>query len=137
MRVRDWMRPYPATCMPGDGLDVVVRRMRDEASGCVVAVDERRRPIGIVTDRDVRRAASATAKPLHRILVSEAMTAPPATCFQDDDVADAAATLARGTFRRLPVVNRAGFLVGILTRDDLLWRRKVEPPRVLVGAASD
>ena len=136
MRVRDWMRPYPATCMPGDGLDVVVRRMRDEASGCVVAVDERRRPIGIVTDRDVRRAAEATAKPLHRILVAETMTAPPTTCGQDDDVADAVAALVRGSFRRLPVVNRGGFLVGILTRDDLLWRRKPERPRVRVGAAT-
>ena len=137
MRVRDWMRSCPATCMPGDGLDVVVRRMRDEASGCVVAVDERRRPIGIVTDRDVRRAATATAKPLFRILVSEAMTTPPVNCRQDDDVADAAAALVRGPFRRLPVVNRAGFLVGLLTRDDLLWRRKPERPRVLVGAGSD
>ena len=136
MRVRDWMRPYPATCMPGDGLDVVVRRMKDEASGCVVAVDERRRPIGIVTDRDVRRAASATAKPLHRILVWEAMTPGPATCFQDDDVADAAAKLVRRQFRRLPVVNRSGYLVGILALDDLAWRRKLERPRVLEAAVS-
>jgi CBS domain-containing protein len=129
------MRPYPSTCLPGDGLDVVVRRMRDEASGCVVVVDERRCPIGIVTDRDVRSATSATAKPLHRILASEAMTASPVICQQGDDVAEAASKLVRGDFRRLPVVNRAGFLVGVLALDDLAWRRKLERPRVLVGAA--
>jgi CBS domain-containing protein len=108
--------------------------MRDEASGCVIAVDDLRRPLGIVTDRDVRRAAAATAKPLHRILVSEAMTAPPATCQRDEDVAEAASVLVRGRFRRLPVVNRAGILVGILALDDLAWRRKLERPRVLAGA---
>jgi CBS domain-containing protein len=134
MRVRDWMRPYPSTCVPGDGLDVVVRRMRNESSGCVVVVDDRRCPIGIVTDRDVRRASDASAKPLHRILASEAMTASPVACRQDDDVAEAASNLVHGEFRRLPVVNRAGFLVGILALDDLAWRRKLERPRVLAGA---
>jgi CBS domain-containing protein len=119
MRVRDWMRSYVATCMPEDGLDVAVKRMKDEGYGCIVVVDERRRPVGIVTDRDASMTALATGRRLGEVRVCETMSSPTTNCVQDDDVARAASTMGRLRIRRLPVVNRGGFLVGILALDDI------------------
>jgi CBS domain-containing protein len=133
------MRPFVTTCLPDDGLDVAVKRMDDEGGGCVVAVDDRCRPIGIVTERDACLAASRTARPIDRLRVSDAMTWPVSSCRQDDDVSEAAATLGRLCLQRMPVVNRAGYLVGLLTLDDVarLVARKRDvfaPPRILEAA---
>ncbi len=119
MRVRDWMRPFVTTCMPDDDLDVAVRRMENEGSGCVVAVDERRRPLGIVSEIDACLAVARMGRPLEQIRVSEAISLPVANCRQDDDVADAAHTIRSLHVQRMPVVNRAGYLVGVLGVDDL------------------
>lgn len=119
MRVRDWMRPFVTTCMPDDGLDVAVNRMEDEGSGCVVAVDERRRPVGIVSEIDACLAVAKVGRPLQQIRVFEAISSPVASCRQDDDIGDAAARLRSLHVHRMPVVNRAGYLVGVLGVDDL------------------
>jgi CBS domain-containing protein len=47
------------------------------------------------------------------------MSSPTTNCGQDDDIGRAASTMGRLRIRRLPVVNRAGFLVGILALDDI------------------
>lgn len=122
MRVRSWMRPFVATCMPDDGLDAAVKIMKNEGYGCIVVVDEHRRPSGIVTDRDASFAALTTGLPLREIRVREAMSSPTTNCLQDDEVSQAASTMGRLRIRRLPVVNRAGFLVGILALDDIARR---------------
>jgi CBS domain-containing protein len=127
MRVRDWMKNEVATCTPGDGLDGAVKVMKDEGYGCIVVVDERRRPVGIVTDRDASMTALTSGRPLREFRVSDAMSSPTTNCLQEDDVAQAASTMGRLRIRRLPVVNRGGFLVGLLALDDLARRTARDP----------
>jgi CBS domain-containing protein len=119
MRVRDWVRPFVCTCVPEDRLDFAVRRMRDEDARCIVAVDESWRPIGIVTDRDACLASQESGRSLEALRVSDAMRSTAAICGQDEDVLRARATMKRLHLRWMPVVNRAGYLAGVLALDEI------------------
>jgi CBS domain-containing protein len=62
-----------------------------------------------------RQAAKANARTAGRL-----MTAPPVTAHADDTIVEAARTMARHRVERLPVLDEADRLVGIVTRRDLL-----------------
>jgi CBS domain-containing protein len=79
---------------------------------------EPRRRLAFVSrlTRDARRqAAKAHARTAGRL-----MTEPPVTAHADDTIVEAARTMARHQVERLPVLDEADRLVGIVTRRDLL-----------------
>jgi acetoin utilization protein AcuB len=126
--VRDCMSIDPVTVGPKDSLQAVVDllRRRDVRS---VPVMENGRLIGIVTDRDVRQVAPAyplfrdedeIRRYTERLTVTAAMTADPMTVAPDAPVVDAAKILETYRISSLPVVERDGKLVGMLSVTDLL-----------------
>jgi CBS domain-containing protein len=119
MKVKELMTQPVRTCRATDGLDAAARTMKDRSCGCVVVVDERERPVAIVTDRDICLCALRTLRPLQLLRVSDAMTSPLRTSRPEDKISDAEAAMGRWHVRRLPVVDAAGRLVGILALDDI------------------
>lgn len=103
---------------PRASLQKVAHVMRERNVGAVV-VTEQERPVGIVTDRDIALALCdrgfAVDEPVQR-----AMAAPVETLGEDDGVHDATRRMLALGVRRLPVVNAAGHLVGLVSLDDLL-----------------
>jgi CBS domain-containing protein len=98
----------------------VARRMRDRRVGTVIVVDEQRRPMGIVSDRDVAvRVVAAGVDPV-RVQVREIMTPMPTMVLFDTTIEAALGQMRMGRMRRLPVVNGLGQLIGIVTLDDIL-----------------
>ena len=95
------------------------RRMRDRQVGTVIVVDEKR-PIGILTDRDLTVRVLAAGLDPQTTRVSEVMTPSPTTIQEEDAIATALGCMRSGRFRRLPVVARDGSLLGILALDDVL-----------------
>ncbi|GAA3494690.1 CBS domain-containing protein [Streptomyces prasinosporus] len=75
----------------------------------------RRRTFPGLTRGARRQAAKADARTAGRL-----MTEPPVTAHADDSVVEAARTMARHQVERLPVLDEADRLVGIVTRRDLL-----------------
>ena len=68
------------TAHPDEPIADVARRMRDEHVGDVVVADSHRRPLGMVTDRDiVVTAVAQSADKLEKLLVSDVMTRPAVT----------------------------------------------------------
>lgn len=108
------------TASPSDGVVDVARRMRDRGVGCVVVV-EGKRPVGIVTDRDLALRVVAAGLP-HDVPVSAIMTADPTTLSASSDVGVAVRTMRKSGARRLPLVDADGALAGIVTHDDLVVR---------------
>jgi len=100
-------------------------RMRQRAVGSLVVVDANIHPVGIVTDRDlVERVLAAELDPRStRIL--DVMTPGPRSVSESPPLESAFSILRSGPFRRLPVVDDEGKLVGLVSLDDLLvWMAK-------------
>lgn len=99
---------------------VAARRMRDRGVGTLVVVNDRRQPMGLLSDRDLATRLIAQERDPARTPVTEVMTAMPMTILESSSIESALGHMRTGRFRRLPVVNGAGELVGIITLDDVL-----------------
>jgi len=108
------------TVGPQESVFDVARRMRDLRLGTVVVVDEQRRPMGIVSDRDVTVRAVAEGRDPSVTAVGEVMSAMPTTILRDTAIESALGIMRMGHMRRLPVVDGIGKLIGIVTLDDML-----------------
>ncbi len=119
--VRDVCRQDVITTGDDTPLDACARLMRDHHVGSLVVVEAgRRKPAGIVTDRDIVIECTASGLALGGLTAGEIMATPVATIRDDDDILDALAKMRETGARRLPVVNAQGELAGILAADDLL-----------------
>jgi CBS domain-containing protein len=103
-----------------DSVEHAARLMRDERTGTLILVDEKRKPMGIVTDRDLAMRVLPEAKDPKVTRMREVMTVAPKVASEDLPIEEAVRLMQSGGFRRLPVVDRAGRLVGILSLDDVL-----------------
>jgi CBS domain-containing protein len=78
-------------------------------------------PIAIVTDRDIVMAAVAgDPEHIQYLLVSDVMTSDLVTATEQESIEHALNKMHEHGVRRLPIVDAAGTLVGILTLDDIL-----------------
>jgi CBS domain-containing protein len=108
---------------PEQPLAVAAREMRTRGVGALVIVDpcdSRRRPLGILTDRDIVCGQLARSADLYCLAVRDVMTPDPLTVSSGAGLAEALGKMSAGGVRRAPVVDDAGALVGIITLDDVL-----------------
>lgn len=97
--------------------------MRTHHVGDLVVVeskDGRRQPVGIVTDRDIVVEVVAAGVNPDALKVGDIMGPEVATVRESEGLFEALRHMRDKGVRRMPVVNREGALVGILTLDDLL-----------------
>ncbi|MFN3920112.1 MAG: CBS domain-containing protein [Methylohalobius sp.] len=106
-----------------EALIAAAKLMRQYHVGDVVVVEEqeeKRIPIGILTDRDlVVKVLARELDPRH-LTVAEVMSAGVETVGEAEEVFPTAERMCALGIRRMPVVDSAGGLVGILTLDDLI-----------------
>ena len=108
------------TAGPDESAFQAAERMHQRTVGALVVVDESTAPIGIVTDRDLMVRVIAAERDPHTTAVREIMTPQPKTVLELTDIESVVALMQNGAFRRVPVVNDLGHLVGIITLDDIL-----------------
>ena len=96
--------------------------MRQRTVGSLIVVDGAKHPIGIITDRDLVIRALADAKDADSTPVSEVMTPDIVVATSDTSINSALRLMRDGPFRRLPIVDKKGVLVGLVTIDDMLIR---------------
>jgi CBS domain-containing protein len=95
-------------------------RMRDRTVGALVVLNDRRQPIGMLTDRDITLRVVAAGRDPHDTTVEDVMTREPKTAGEDAPIEMAVRQMRAGAFRRLPVVDNRGELIGLVTLDDIL-----------------
>ena len=119
MRVRDVMSRDPVCCSPESAIGAVAKLMAEHDCGEIPVCDDRRRPIGVVTDRDiVCRLVAHDRNPLERRVV-DCMTEPVVTATPNMSVADCARLMEDHQVRRIPVVDEHGACCGIVAQADL------------------
>jgi CBS domain-containing protein len=107
----------------GTALVEAAKLMREQHVGTLVVVDERlpgRTPVGILTDRDIVVATVAKELDPRTLTVGEVMSAGVLVVREQDGVDDALRVMREKGVRRVPVVDGAGALAGILAIDDIL-----------------
>jgi CBS domain-containing protein len=116
--VADVMTHGARIVTPDDTVQQATRLMRDEDTG-VLPVGENDHLVGIVTDRDVALRLVAEGKDPARTKVREVMTQDVKYVYEDEDLGHVAENMAEQQVRRLPVVNRARRVVGVISVGDL------------------
>lgn len=127
MKVQDVMTKSVATCVLQDSLHAAAQRLWERDCGCLPVVDKDRRPLAMITDRDVCMAAWTSGRPLHELRVADAMSKQLVSCRAQEEVGAAAARMAKHGVRRLPVLDASGVLVGLLSLNDLATAASREP----------
>jgi predicted transcriptional regulator len=78
--------------------------------------------IGVITDRDISIALGTRNRLPGDVAVEEVMPGKVYSCAPDDDIHVALQTMKEGKVRRLPVIAKNAFLVGVISMDDILLR---------------
>ncbi|MEE8107299.1 MAG: CBS domain-containing protein [Planctomycetota bacterium] len=113
------LRPRAALQVnPGDPVEVVAAKMREEKNGCAIVVDDKKL-VGIFTERDLLMKECAGKA------VKEVMTADPECMRMDDTIGTALHKMVAGKYRNLPLVDESGEPAGVVTQ--------AEAVRYLVG----
>lgn len=128
-RVGDIMHPRVFTC-PADKTAVqAARQMTERNIGCLLVADREGRPVGILTDGDIRRklVASGLMKdlPVERVMTSPLISVPP-----DYFLFDAILLMIRKGIKYLPVM-KDGDLMGIISERDLMISQGNNPVAII------
>ena len=103
-----------------ESISEVAQRMALNNVGCLVVTSDSRRPVGMITDRDITTKIIAKRMDANLTTVAEAMTSHPKVIQEVTPIEEAVVLMRNNGIRRLPVVNGSGQLVGLVCLDDVL-----------------
>lgn len=112
----------PVTCSPETTVRNAALRMTDNSVGSIIIVNEENHPVGIITDRDLRKNI-ATGKYSRSVTVSTFMSQPVVCVSPDVTMADVQISMVRHRIHHL-CVTQSGKpdtpVVGVISEHDLL-----------------
>jgi predicted transcriptional regulator len=114
-----WYEKEIATARPDTTARALAETMGTYAIGCVVIVDDARRPVGIVTDRDLTCRVVASGADPDKTLADAIATRPVEFARGDEPIEAVVARMRKSGVRRMPIVDGEA-LVGLVTLDDLI-----------------
>lgn len=120
MKVLDIMTSDVQCCGPDTNLAAAAKMMWDSDCGALPVLNVQGQVMGMITDRDICMAAATKNKPASDITVWETVSGKAHTCRLSDDVHTALDIMKREKVRRLPVVDEAGVLQGIVAMNDFV-----------------
>jgi CBS domain-containing protein len=129
MKVKEVMPQGVTWVCPTTSVAQVAEEMRDNDIGAVPG-EEKDRLLGLVTDRDIACRALANGSDAASLTACDATASPIFSCWEDDDIKQAARYMEAHQVRRLPVINASKRRVGMLSLGDLSHR----VPHTLAGA---
>ena len=112
-----------ACCEANASIPEVAALMRKHHVGDVIVIEtqnEKRVPIGIVTDRDIVIETIALQLDTNVFTAGDIMTTPIVTVRENEGFTETLHLMRDHKIRRMPVVTAAGTLFGIVTADDII-----------------
>jgi CBS domain-containing protein len=120
MKVAEIMVRTAASCNADMNLGEAVEIMWNRDCGILPIVNAESKVTGVITDRDISIALGTRNRLPGEITIKEVASPNLYCCKPEDEVHSALHTMASAKVRRLPVVNKAGKLEGILSMDDVV-----------------
>lgn len=129
------MTPNPAGCKLHTSARDIAKLMLDHDCGQIPVLDDKGAPVGVVTDRDLAlRVIAQGGDPMTQ--ASAIMTTPIKTIAVDGKLEDCLALMEQAQIRRVPVVDAAGKLVGIVAVADIARACSDRPTAAVVKEVS-
>lgn len=122
MRIGELCTRAVVYCGREAGVGEMARLMRNHHVGDLIVAEERPgglRPVGVVTDRDLVVKVLAEGVAPEAVVAGDLMTRRVVTAVESADVHEAIERMRAEGIRRLPVVDAAGAMVGVLSADDV------------------
>jgi CBS domain-containing protein len=136
-KVKDVMTSQVVCVRPSTTYKELVRLLTERRVSAVPVVDDQRRVLGVVSEADLLLKYEQPADAFQRFMLKsrryrleclkagggtaiELMTRPVVTIGPEAEAAEAARLLRKHLIRRMPVIDSAGRLVGIVSRSDVL-----------------
>jgi len=126
----------PITLLENATIGDALRLMRENKIGGIPVVNHKKKLVGIITNRDLRFETNVSAKVSEIMTKENLITAPEGT-----DLKKAEKIFRQHLIEKLPVINKAGELIGLITYRDILQLKnfpnavKDNYGRLLVGGA--
>lgn len=126
--VLSFMTANVKTAMENQPIREVCKMMYQNKNGSILilkknAIDDDKsddkKPIGIVTERDIVRLMGSSDMYLDNVPVGELMSSPLITINLNNSIKDAIEIMQQKDIRRLPVVDNKGKMVGIIADKDV------------------
>ena len=121
MRIKEIMTDNPVCCRRETSLEEVARMMLENDCGSIPVVEdqEKWKPMGILTDRDIVTRAVADGRNPCEMQAIDVMTPNPVCVDVDSDVEEAVRLMEKHRVRRILACDRKGGCVGIVSQADL------------------
>ena len=100
-------------------LDVAKLMAKRRIGSIVVIEGDNKRPVGMVTERDIIKKVTAQNRSADQVAVRHIMSSPLVTVKSIDSIDTAAETIAENRVKRLVVLEQDGSMVGILSVSDI------------------
>jgi len=120
MIVHDLMKKSPKSCSPDTNLAAATELLWLGGCGALPVIDDQGRVVGILTDRDICVALGTRNRRPSELTAEQVMSRKIAMCRANDEIHTALKVMRTRQVRRLPVVNEAGKLEGVLCMSDLI-----------------
>lgn len=129
--LREIMERDVYICGTDETITSVATDMARHRISSAIVTDKKKRPVGIVTERDIVQKVVAEDNNHPNTLISDIMTPDPVYLSPDDTLFDALAVTSRHSIKHLPVVE-SDRVVGIITFRQLMKVQHSEP-LVIIG----
>jgi CBS domain-containing protein len=126
MKVAEIMTPNPACCTPETPLLQVAQMFIDHDCGAIPVIESEsvRKPVGIVTDRDIACRTVAAGRNALELTARDCMSTPCVAVTDEMSLSDCCEAMESNKIRRVLVVDNAGDCCGIISQADIALRGK-------------
>ena len=129
--VKDYCHRKLITCQTDDSVVAAAQVMRDRKISSLVVCDSYKKPIGVMTDRDLRSKVVAAGHDPSTLQVADVMTSPVISVGEEDTLFEVLYCMSRHRIHRVGVVDANDSLVGIINESDIVRLQDRSPQRLL------
>lgn len=118
MKVKDMMHTGVECVSPDTAVSAIAQKMRELDVGAIpIAKDGKL--VGMITDRDITIRCVADNEDMSKVKAKDVMTQGVVYCRDNEDVEDAVRIMEGKQIRRLPVLDEAMQMVGMVSLGDI------------------